>query len=81
MVQRLGTPAIQQQTVLEVQWSDCPDDVYEEISRKLWRDMEFGNDHYYYNWSGDEDLSDLYPVTAAYLAANNVEKCLIHFWW
>lgn len=81
MVQRIDVPALTQQTVFNVQWTDCPVDVYEEVARKLWPNMEFGNDYYYYKWSGDEYEAEEYPLIASYLRDNNVDNCLIHWWW
>lgn len=42
-------PCLKQVYVLETQWTDCPDDVKQDV-RKLWQYKEFGNDHYYYRW-------------------------------
>lgn len=57
-----GSPsAIQQKTVFEVQWTDCPVEVEAEV-RHLWRWMELGNDNFYFSWDREEgyclDLSD-----------------------
>ena len=77
------TPALQQVTVLEATWTDCPDDVIDEI-KKIWIDNNFGNDHFYYKWYEDSDGAEdsAYPVIAAYLKEHNVTgPVLIHWWW
>jgi hypothetical protein len=54
--EHLGVPmpsAISQVTVFNAQWTDCPVEVEAEI-RKLWRNFELGNDHYYFNWCREE---------------------------
>lgn len=58
--------------------SGVPDEVVEEVGR-LWRDLEFGNDHYYWGWDG-EDWDD-YPLIRAYLQSRGINTCLIHYWW
>tara|TARA_B100000614_G_scaffold262909_1_gene300550 strand:+ start:107507 stop:107800 length:294 start_codon:yes stop_codon:yes gene_type:complete len=73
------TPAIQQQTVFNAQWTDCPVEVEDEV-RRLWQDVEYGNDVYYFSWSSEENGSD-YPIIDEYLKSKGVEKCLIHWWW
>jgi hypothetical protein len=71
--------SIKQVTVFEAQDKDIPKEVYDEV-RILWRDMEFGNDNYYYNWDSGIDGLD-YPIIATYLQSKGVEMCLIHWWW
>jgi hypothetical protein len=46
-------PAITSVFIVEAQWSDIPEDVYEEI-RDLWYANEYGNDHYYYSWISED---------------------------
>lgn len=76
-----------QQWVLDVQWSDAPAEVIEEV-RKLWRERELGNDSYIYKfgeeaWSWDSRWSDFqegtdnevptrYPAIQQWLLDNNV---------
>ena len=74
-----GTDCIQAMNVFEVQWSNCPAEVETEV-RKLWSNMSFGNDNYYYAWDPADD-DDTYPVIAAYLKSRSIGKCLIHWWW
>lgn len=89
-------PAIKKTHILETIWTDCPKEVYDEVSL-LWRENEFGNDSYYYHWVREneveyydeeydisEELSEnktCWPIIDAYLLGQNVEDCLIHFWW
>jgi hypothetical protein len=84
-------PALRQVTVLEAQWTDLPEDVVEDV-RRLWRNRELGNDDFYASWDADdfyttEDPDDKfrheykYPAIAKYLRDNDVEECLIHYWW
>lgn len=87
-------PAIQQVTVFNVQWTDCPVEVEAEVSR-LWRENELRNDNCYYAWDSDseapwtEDQEDgddrtmatEYPLIDAYLRARGLTRCLIHWWW
>ncbi len=70
---------IKQVTVFEVQWTNCPVEVKEEVKR-LWKNCEFGNDYFYYNWEAIED-SDSYPLIHEYLSSRGVTECLIHWWW
>ena len=72
-------PSIQTKTIFEVQWSDCPVEVAEEV-KKLWRNRNLGNDYYYCNWEMIED-EEQYPIIAEYLKSKNVTDCLIHYWW
>lgn len=78
-----SVPALSQITVLECTWTDIPTNVREEVTR-LWIDNEYGNDYYYFRWSKDfaeEYLNETYPYIAEYLKDNNIEECLIHYWW
>lgn len=71
---------IKKYTVVDLQDNDISDEVDEEV-HQLWRDMEFGNDWYYYTWNGLED-AESYPAIAKYLSDNKVEgNVLIHWWW
>jgi hypothetical protein len=79
MVQHMDTPALHTATVLEAQWSDCPEDVYEEVVQ-MWQNFELGNDFSYVTW--DAEFEEDYPIIAKYIADHNVTgECLIHFWW
>lgn len=73
------TDCIQQKTVFEVQWSNCPVEVEAEVIR-LWQDYNFGNDSHYFSWESEEN-EIYYPIIGAYLKSRNVTKCLIHWWW
>jgi len=82
--------AITTRTIIECTLTDLPNDVIEEV-RRLWTDNEYGNDTVYHGWSGDSKTyldpecvqteADLYPVIAKYVADNNLERPLIHWWW
>jgi len=85
------SPAIVQTTVVHAQWSDMPEEVVEDV-RRLWRNMELYNDFSYYPWGEDNfydtenpdsglDEEYRYPALAKYLRNNNIENCLIHWWW
>lgn len=65
--------------LFDVQWSNCPIEVEAEVKR-LWKNMEFGNDFYYYEWDSVED-EEQYPIIYEYLTSRGVTKCLIHWWW
>lgn len=60
MPQHLDVECIQVQTVLEVQWSNCPVEVYDAV-KELWKDYELGNDTHYYSWSHDDIFGDGTP--------------------
>lgn len=76
-----GPAAIKQVTVFDVQWSDCPIEVEEEV-KKLWRYYEYGNDHYIHKWETSADNEEgQWPIIAEYLASKNVTECWIYWWW
>lgn len=66
------------QVIFEAQETNTPNEVSDEV-RKLWRNMEFGNDDFYYSWN-IEDADD-YPVIDAFLRSRGITECLIHWWW
>ncbi len=72
-------PAIKQVTLFDVQWSDCPVEVEEEV-KKMWGDFGLGNDRFYFDW-GDAEVASRYPIINEYLKSKGVTKCLIHWWW
>lgn len=74
-----GAECIQQHTIFDVQWTNCPVEVEDEVKR-LWLNVEYGNDNYYFTWDDEENAED-YPVIAKYLRGKGVTKCLIHWWW
>lgn len=53
-------PSITTETVFNAQWTDCPIEV-EQAVKQLWRDYEFGNDHYYFQWDHEEIFGDGTP--------------------
>jgi len=75
-----GKDAIQQVTIFDVQWSNCPIEVENEVKR-MWLELEYGNDYYYHKWCGDGDQTERWPIIAAYLQSRGVKECLIHWWW
>ena len=70
---------IQQHTIFEAQWTNCPVEVEDEVKR-LWTNRELGNDKYYTQWDDEKDSED-YPIIAEYLRSRGITKCLIHWWW
>jgi len=80
--------SVRQQIVLDVQWSDAPDDVIKE-TRQLWRDYDnlsndnsiykFGEDDWTWdennpNWSaGDGEQPTSYPAIEKWLITNKVK--------
>lgn len=83
--------AIRKVTVLDVTWTNCPEDVMEAV-REIWSYYEYGNDNYIHKTSID-DLTDFLEedetnsfvkVIIDYLEAKgleNDEEIWIHFWW
>lgn len=83
--------AITLERVFNCQWTDCPVEVEAEVKR-LWREIGFGNDHFYYPWESDNDyynretkkdtkLGKEFPLINEYLRERGIIKCLIHWWW
>lgn len=72
-------PSIRQETIFEVQWSECPVEVEADVI-KLWNDFRAGNDHWYLPWNSEED-GENYPLIDEYLKSKGVTQCLIHWWW
>jgi hypothetical protein len=67
-------------TIFEVPAYDSgvPDEVVDEV-RRLWSDLELGNDHSY--WAFDGEDWDYYPLIREYLQSRGINTCLIHYWW
>ncbi len=78
----VGADCFPQMRLFDVQWSNCPVEVENEV-RQLWRDYEFGNDNYYVKWS--DSMAEGYPLIAEFMFRNGYykseEKILIHWWW
>lgn len=82
--------SIQTMTVFNVQWSDCPVEVEEEV-QDLWHTNELRNDSCYFRWDRDaiEDegaeteipIRELYPLIDEFLQSRGISTCLIHWWW
>lgn len=67
----------------DVQWSNCPLFVYEEV-KQLWRNMSLGNDDYIYKTKLDDSLFEKYPRIYLWLKHEGVqenEEVIIHWWW
>ena len=77
-------PCITQRTVLELQWSDCPQEVIDEV-REIWKDRARNliNDNSYMSieedW--DEEFGEYMPALRDYLRSNGITNCLVHWWW
>lgn len=75
-----GPECIRAVNLFDVQWSNCPVEVQDEV-RKLWGDHELGNDRYIYKWDSNGEEAEDYPVIAEYLEMRGITDCLIHWWW
>jgi hypothetical protein len=75
-----GRECIQAVNFFDVQWSNCPVEVEDEVKR-LWRDYELGNDNYFFKWGECDEEEDTYPIIAKYLKSRGITKCHIHWWW
>lgn len=67
----------------DVQWSDCPTFVLEDI-KQIWSDFHLGNDDYIYKTALDDDLFERYPRVYFWLLHKDVkinEQVIIHWWW
>lgn len=79
------TNSVRKVWFLDVQWSDCPEFVEDEV-RQLWDDFGLGNDHYIYRFTTGEDEEGTfnYPMIAKWLKYKGVpdgETVIIHWWW
>lgn len=83
-----GSECFRMQKVLDVQWSNCPVEVEDEV-RNLWQDRELGNDCCFAavvlsDEIDGEVFADKYPIIAAFLkdkGAEDDENIWIHWWW
>ena len=67
----------------DVQWSDCPVFVYEEV-KQIWSDYDLGNDDYMYKTSLNDELFESYPRVYMWLKHKGVlegEQVIVHWWW
>jgi hypothetical protein len=81
--QNIESTSIKKVFFFDVQWSDCPRSVKEEV-KHIWRDHDLGNDTYIYKTTLDEDLFEQYPRVYFWLKFNKVkegENVIIHWWW
>ena len=79
----IGKECIRKINFFDVQWSNCPVEVEEEI-KKMWTDWELGNDHYFIKWDWEHDQE--YPIVAEFLKSKGFkeedgEQIIIHWWW
>ncbi len=84
-----GKECIRPATLFDVQWSNCPIEVSDQVS-ELWVDKELRNDISVYFWNsygevdGKEVLSEdaeQYPVIHHYLTQRGIKECIIYYWW
>lgn len=86
-------PAVVTETVFNVQWSECPVEVEEEVKR-LWQwDEELKNGSYrhwdrddeYWDERHEEDsnmtMKDAFPLIDEFLMSKGVSQCKINWWW
>lgn len=77
------TKSVRNVLVLDVQWSDCPDIVEDEV-RDMWYSRELGNDNYIIKTTVDLEMYEEYPNTYMWLKLNSVAdgtEIWIHWWW
>lgn len=78
-----GENSVRKMTILDVQWSDCPVEVEEEV-KSLWKFLELRNDYCVVKVNVDEELLESYPLTYKWLVYKGVEdgeEVWIHWWW
>ena len=67
----------------DVQWSDCPKSVENEV-RELWSNQELYNDVCIYKAELNEELFEQYPMIYFWIKSKGLENgtdFLIHWWW
>ena len=81
--------AIRQQWVLDIQWSDAPEEVYKE-ARQLWKDQDMlRNDVCFWKFQDDDwyearEGTYPYPAIAKLILESAIpedEEVWIHWWW
>mgnify|MGYP003681990657 FL=1 len=79
-----GAPkSVRMQRVFDVQWSDCPLDVEENV-KELWHERELYNDKYIAKFSHDDWDDPRWELIVGWLLLNDVERgetVWIHWWW
>lgn len=78
-----NTNSVRKVWFFDVQWSDCPKSVENEV-REIWSDRGLGNDYYVYKTDLDEELFENYPRVYFWLKHKGVsegEKVIVHWWW
>ena len=85
-------PALKQVWVLDLQWSDCPEELERE-AKYIWQSWSLGNDHCYKEFTLEDlksDYSTDLPLINKYISEQiefrnldikEKEQILIHWWW
>ena len=85
-------PALKQVWVLDLQWSDCPEELERE-AKYIWQSWSLGNDHCYKQFTLEDlksDYSTDLPLINKYISEQiefrnldikEKEQILIHWWW
>lgn len=76
-------PSVRKVWFFDVQWSDCPEFVEEEVIL-LWRKYKLGNDCYIFKFKVDSADALAYPYINGWLKHKGVkdeELVIIHYWW
>lgn len=85
-------PALKQVWVLDLQWSDCPEELQRE-AKYIWQSWSLGNDHCYKQFTLEDlksDYSTDLPLINKYISEQieirnldikEKEQVLIHWWW
>ena len=78
-----GKDCIRKVNWFDVQWSNCPVEVEEEV-KKMWISWGLGNDHCIIKWNWE--LQDEFPIVAEFLKSKGFidgdnEQIIIHWWW
>lgn len=77
------TNSVQKRWVFDVQWSDCPKFVEDEV-RQIWRNEGLANDTSIFKFCMEEEWYADHPNIAQWLSHKGVqdgEVVFIHWWW
>lgn len=78
-----GKNSVTKKWFFDVQWSDCPQIVEDEV-RELWCSRQLGNDDYLWRTNMNLELFDEYPNIYFWLKCKGVpegEEVIVHWWW
>lgn len=69
----------------DVQWSDCPVEVKEQVKER-WRELELGNDCYIFKTTRADLYYDKHYLILQFLLEKepnlgNDEQIIVHYWW